>query len=164
MVSRLRFGVWIRPYRWFAFNIMGQDARVPFYGLPAPNTLRDTADLQEAYFELGDRDTGFGANLGRQMLDYGESRVLGTGQWSNVAKTYDSARFFYRTKKVRLEALLISPVRIRPNDFNNPEFGERIWGTYNTFSSIGHGVSLDFYALCHSQNRRLDRRGYARHE
>ena len=33
-------------------SAMGQDSRVPWYGVPAPNTLRDTMDLQEAYLEF----------------------------------------------------------------------------------------------------------------
>jgi len=52
------------------FSAMGQDVRVPFYGVPAPNTLRDTMDLEEDYVEFfGHRKTGFGATFGREMLN-----------------------------------------------------------------------------------------------
>jgi hypothetical protein len=154
MLSRLRIGAVLEPVKWFTISAMGQDSRVPFYGLVAPNTMRDTMDLQEAYIQLfAHKKTGFGASFGRAMLNYGETRVIGSPQWSNVSRTYDHARVYYRTKKLRFEALMVSPVKIVPDSFNNPELGERIWGTYDTFSEIGHGVSIDVYALRHSQNK-----------
>src|SRR5450432_1834125 len=52
MLSRLRFGAIFSPVSWFTVSGMGQDARAPFYGTTAPNTIRDTVDLQEAYIEL----------------------------------------------------------------------------------------------------------------
>ena len=63
VLTRLRFGMWVRPTSWLTFHIMGQDARAPLYGVPAPNTIRDTADLHEGYFELG-KSHGLGASLG----------------------------------------------------------------------------------------------------
>src|ERR1035438_7330720 len=101
MLSRLRIGFGVMPVSWLTVYAMGQDARVPFYGPPASNTMRDTMDLQEAYVKFFDRsETGFGASFGRSMLDYGESRVIGTPQWSNVARTYDEGRMYYRTPKI----------------------------------------------------------------
>src|SRR5260370_13717986 len=87
------------------------------------------------------------------MINYGETRVIGVGQGSNVDRTYDNARLYYRTAKARLEVLMISPVKILPDQFNKPELGERIWGTYDVFTNVGQGVSFDVYALRHSQNK-----------
>ena len=154
MLSRLRIGFGVSPVSWLTVYAMGQDSRVPFYGAPAPNSMRDTMDLQEAYIHLFDhRETGFGASFGRSMLDYGESRVIGTPQWSNVARTYDQARLYWRTPKVRMELLMVSPVKVLPDSFNTPELGERIWGTYNTLPHVWRGASVDIYALRHSQNK-----------
>ena len=154
MLSRLRIGADFTPVSWFTISAMGQDARVPFYGVPAPNTIRDTMDLQEAYIELFRRSkTGFGAQFGREMLNYGESRLIGSPQWSNISRTFDTGRMYYRTEKARLEILMVSPVKVLPDDFNKPELGERIWGIYDTFTKVWHGASIDAYALRHSQNK-----------
>lgn len=154
MLSRLRVGSAFQPWSWLKVYAMGQDARVPFYGAPAPATVRDTMDLQEAYIEFSrERKTGLGATFGREMLDYGESRVIGTPQWTNVARTYDGGRIYLRKPHVQIEALLISPVKVLPDSFNRPDFGDRIWGTYNTFSRVWLSASFDAYALRHSQNR-----------
>lgn len=154
MLSRLRIGAWFEPVSWFKISAMGQDARAPFYGVAAPNSLRDTMDLQEAYLELfGRSKTGFGATFGRQMLNFGEARLIGSPQWSNVSRTFDTARINYRTSKARFEILMVSPVKVLPDRFNTPELGERILGTYNTFSSVWRGSSIDAYILQHSQNK-----------
>ena len=154
MLSRLRIGADFSPASWFTISAMGQDARAPFYGTPATNSIRDTMDLQEAYIELfGKRKTGFGSIFGRQMLNFGESRLIGSPQWSNVSRTFDTGRMYYRTDKARLEFLMVSPVKVLPDQFNVPDLGERIWGMYDTFSSVWHGASVDAYALRHSQNK-----------
>jgi hypothetical protein len=154
MLSRLRIGADFTPVSWFTISAMGQDARAPFYGANATNSIRDTMDLQEGYIELfRRRKTGFGGIFGRQMLNYGDSRLIGSPQWSNVSRTFDTGRLYYRTSKARLEALMVSPVKVLPDQFNVPDLGERIWGTYDTFSSIWHGASVEAYALRHSQNK-----------
>jgi hypothetical protein len=154
MLSRLRVGFGVEPTDWLTFYAMGQDARVPFYGLVAPNTMRDTMDLQESYVKLfADRDRGFGASFGRAMLDYGETRVIGSPQWSNVSRTYDHARLYYRLPKASFEVLMVSPVKVQTDAFNTPELGERIWGTYDVFSKLRYGANVDVYALRHSQNK-----------
>jgi hypothetical protein len=153
MLSRLRIGAQFQPTDWLRVYAMGQDSRVGFFGITAPNTMRDTIDLQESYVELGRRTTGFGAMFGRAMLNYGEARVIGTPQWSNVARTYDNARLYYRTARMRYELLMVSPVKVLPDQFNKPELGERIWGTYDVFTGLFHEASIDVYALRHSQNK-----------
>jgi hypothetical protein len=153
MLSRIRIGADFTPFSWLTVSAMGQDARVPFYGVPAPNTIRDTMDLQEAYIQLfKKRKTGFGAIAGRQMLNFGESRILGSPQWSNVSRTFDTGRVYYHNDNMRLEVLMVSPVKVLPDQFNVPDLGERIWGTYDTFS-VWRGISADVYALRHSQNK-----------
>lgn len=151
---RIRIGAQYEPTEWFKISAMGQDSRVPFYGLVAPNTMRDTMDLQEGYIELfGHKKTGFGAMFGRKMVSYGEGRLIGIPDWTNVSRTYDLGRAYYRTSRGRFEILMVSPVKVRTDDFNTPDLGERIWGTYNTFSSVWRGASFDAYALRHSQNK-----------
>jgi hypothetical protein len=154
MLSRLRIGANFTPVPWFMISAMGQDARAPFYGAGAPNTIRDTMDLQEGYIRfLANHKTGFGGEFGREMLNFGESRLIGSPQWSNVSRTFDTGQLYYRTEKTQFEILMVSPVKVLSDSFNVPDLGERIWGTYNTFSGIWHGLSVDAYALRHSQNK-----------
>ena len=49
--------------------------------------------------------------------------------------------------------MLVSPVKIRIGEFNQPVLGDRIWGTYNTFSKVGGQHGIDVYVLRHDENR-----------
>jgi hypothetical protein len=116
--------------------------------------MRDPFDLQEAYAEFfGNAKRGFTADVGRRMVQYGDTRLIGAPQWAFTARTYDLARAAWRTGKHRFEVLLISPIKPDGAAFNRPILGDRVWGTYNTFGGIWPGAILDVYALRHDQNR-----------
>jgi hypothetical protein len=138
MLSRIRIGAEYDPVDWLGFYAMGQDARAPFYGNNAPNTLRDTMDLQEAHIDIRSRaKKGLGLTFGREMISYGEGRIIGVPDWTNVSRTYDNARVRYRLEHVQFEVLMLSPVKVLPA---------------NTLSKVWHGASFDLYALRHSEN------------
>jgi hypothetical protein len=78
----------------------------------------------------------------------------------NTARTYDTLRLHHRTPRRTLRAVFISLVRVRPDDFNKPQLGDRIWGTYNTIHF--KGGEWDLYALRHDQNQTAGFRGDGR--
>jgi hypothetical protein len=153
MLSRLRIGMTFQPKPWLALSAMGQDARAPFYGKPAPTSMRDSMDLHESYVVFGSAKSRLNFSAGRRMLNYGELRVIGVPQWGNVSRTYDHGRLEFSTKKMTLDGLMISPVLVCSDSFNKPDLGNRYWGTYNVFPKVWRGMSVDAYALRHSQNK-----------
>jgi hypothetical protein len=87
------------------------------------------------------------------MINYGETRVIGIPQWTNTSRTFDFGRVSLSTKRFSVDALLISPVIVRPDMFNNPEFGNRFWGAYSVIPKLWRGLSIDAYVLRHSENK-----------
>ena len=153
-LARTRIGVTWRARRWIKISGMMQDARAPWYGPNAPNTVRDPFGLHEAYIEVRpDEKTGFGLSAGRRMLNYGEGRLIGTPDWSNLSRTYDHGRAWFATRRARLEALVVSPVKIRIGDFSRPVPGDRVWGMYNSFADLFRHSLAEVYLLRHDQNR-----------
>lgn len=153
LLSRIRVGMVYRPNAWLTISGMGQDARAPFYAGTAPATIRDSMDLQESYVSLGAPAAPVNFSAGRRMIDYGETRVFGIPQWTNSSRSFDYARFEYPASKMMLDLILVSPVIVLPDSFNTPELGNRFWGTYDVFPQLWRGMSLDAYALRHSQNK-----------
>ena len=92
-------------------------------------------------------------SAGRRVLNYGEGRVISTPQWGNCSRGFDEASIYYRWPGMRLEALVVSPVKVRADRFNYPVLGDRMWGTYDVFPSLYRKNSLDFYVLHREQNR-----------
>ncbi len=153
-LARSRLSLSAYPWKWLKISAMVQDSRAPWYGRGAPNTVRDPADLQEAYIELFPAGkSGFGLSAGREMLNYGEARLIGSPQWSNVSRTFDHVRAWYALRRARFEFLAVSPVKVRLDGFNYPVPGDRVWGTYNSFPEISNGSVLEAYLLRHEQNR-----------
>ena len=151
---RHRLSLTFNPYKWLKISAMAQDSRAPWFGRSAPNNLRDQLDLQESYLEIAPPSkTGFGLSIGRQMINYGDARLIGSPQWGNLARTFDRARLFYTSTKMQLEFLVASPVKIRLGEFNMPVLGDRIWGVYNTFPNLFRKATVDIYILKHDQNR-----------
>lgn len=152
---RFRLGLTVRPLSWMKISALAQDTRAPWYGLPAPGNVRDPLDLQEGYIELfSTRQTGPGLTIGRQMINYGEARLIGSPQWAYTARTWDTARLYHVSKNARLELLFVSTIVPRGDAFNRPVLGDRIWGTYNTFKNVlRKGSLVDTYILRHDQNR-----------
>jgi hypothetical protein len=151
---RTRIGAQWTPGEWLKLSAMGQDSRAPEYGGPAPTTARDRMDLHESYIELfPSRKQGFGAVIGRQMLNYGEGRVIGIPQWGNTSRTFDTARIYYRLPRARLEFLLVSIVKVLPDSFNKPVLGDRLWGMYNSFPELIRNGVVEAYVLRRDQNR-----------
>ena len=151
---RFRFGAAVRPRPWVKLSALVQDTRTAGYGLPAPGNVRDPLDLQEGYAEFfSASQKGPGLTIGRQMINYGDTRLIGSPQWAYTARTWDTARLYRVTPRLRLEFLFVSPIQNRGNEFNRPVLGDRIWGTYNTVKDIGVKNTVDFYLLRHDQNR-----------
>lgn len=151
---RTRLSLSYTPLKWLKFSGMLQDSRAPWYGANAPNTVRDPADLQQSYIELfPGRKTGFGMTAGRMMMNYGEARLIGSPQWSNLSRTFDHARAYYITRRARFEVLLVSPVKIQIGAFNKPVLGDRVWGMYNSFPNYWKKNLFEVYLLRRDQNR-----------
>jgi hypothetical protein len=151
--TRVRAGVSYRPARWLRLVGVAMDARAPLWGPRAPSSARDPIDVHEGYSELRpDAKLGFGAVVGRQVANYGDSRLVGSPQWAYIPRTYDGGRAFWRWSRLRLEGLFLSPVKLDSAGLNRPVFGERIFGTYDVLSVSPH-LTTEVYALRRQQNR-----------
>ena len=151
---RSRLGIAFKPNGYLRLVASVQDSRAPGYGANAPGSARDGVDLFESYLELSpDAKRGFGAAFGRMALAYGETRLLATSNWGNVPRGFDGARLYWRLPQGRIEVLWVSPVKVRIGEFNRPVFGERVWGTYNTFPDAFGKNLVEVYILRHEQNR-----------
>jgi len=151
---RHRLSLSFKPVPWLKLAGAVRDSRAPGYGPGAPASVRDQADLHEAWFELfPDRKRGFSFSAGRMAMSYGETRLMATSQWGNVPKTFDHARATWRTSHARLDLFFASPIRVRQDMFNRPVLGEHLWGAYSTFAEVGGKHTLDLYALRKQVNR-----------
>ncbi len=149
-ILRHRLGLTWRPSEWVKISAMAQDCRVPLYGRPAPGSLRDPLDLAEGYAEISDPSgSGMALSAGRRRINYGDARLIGSPEWANTTRTWDHARLSWRTAKLNVDGLFLSPVDINVNGFNRPRLDRRVWGVYATLPSAAKRLTTEFYALRH---------------
>src|SRR5437764_129337 len=68
MLFRIRIGADFQPTKWLSITGMGQDARAPGYGPNAPNSMRDSIDLHEAFVTIGAKKQPLNLSFGRRMI------------------------------------------------------------------------------------------------
>lgn len=122
VLARVRLGVEWQPDEWVRIALQGQDTREAFskrVNVPLQNGAEgdDTFDLRLASIELGN-PKHFSVKAGRQVLSYGDERLVGPLEWQNFSRTFDAVKLHYQTPTWWLDAFTSSVVRIRRSQFN----------------------------------------------
>jgi hypothetical protein len=130
-LHRLRLNAALEPQPWLRFFLQVQDAQAPAHRHPAPSTVVNTLDLRQGYVLLGRLDSRhWEARIGRQEILFGEERLIGSGAWGNVARSFDAVRLTLLALGLRLDAFsgsVVTPVNAR---FDRPHFNNKIHGVY----------------------------------
>lgn len=160
LLQRFRIGVAIRPARWLKFYVQGQDSREVNSDRPdTPGALGaegdDAFDLRQAWVEWGDAKAfPLTLKVGRQILSYGDERLIGAFDWNNIGRTFDAVKVRWEEKSWWLDAFASSVVVPERGSYNQSDFfngnetdREQIFsGLYFSTSAIGPQTT-DLYAL-----------------
>ncbi|MCC6590210.1 MAG: alginate export family protein [Bryobacterales bacterium] len=147
-LSRIRFGVDLRPTEWMKMMVEVQDARAPGKGSAAP-PFRDPFDLYQAYVELGRENSKVRARVGRQELAYGDERLISPAPWRNVGRSFDGVRVMVGTKDVGVDLIGASEVKVDPASFNLSHglYLNSLFGAYGRFQNKAGFSRLEPYVL-----------------
>lgn len=165
LLTRLRLGVDWKPARRLHFYVEGQDTREFFSDRPNAIGLLgaegdDAFDLRQGYVEIGNPQHGLSAKIGRQTMNYGDKRLISSGEWGNPSRSFDAARFHYAGDKWWLDAFTSSVVRFRGAEFDLSDWvddadqrNQFFSGLYFSTTALDVQVT-DLYALeLHEQGR-----------
>jgi len=93
---------------------------------------QNPADLRQAFIEwhhIG--GTPVGAEIGRQVLRYGDDRVLGPGDWGNAGRyTWDAIKGLLDVEPVALDVFFARRVEYDPHHFDDEHFDFDVVGAY----------------------------------
>ena len=98
------------------FRLYGEliDSTISGNSQPPRASEVDRADFGDLFFEIKLADDGAGGELrtrvGRQELDFGSQRLLGSAEWSNDRNTFDGVKGFWNSKTWNVEAFWTRPV------------------------------------------------------
>jgi hypothetical protein len=161
----------VRPYVdvWyqdkFRFFVEGMFADVVWNDLPPFANEVDRADFQNLFVEakLGTvKDKPVYARVGRQEVQLGSQRLLGTPDWANIRTTFDGARVFRVGDKWDVDLFWLRPRVITningPNSGDNNQNFAGAWATYKPKK----GTTRDFYFLVLDNTNNVTQQGIAK--
>jgi hypothetical protein len=161
LLQRFRLGILYKPTNWLRFYVQGQDSqewdsdREDIPGLLGAEG-DDVFDLRQAYVEIGDpKAFPLSAKIGRQILSYGDERLIGAFDWNNIGRTFDAVRLRWEERNWWVDAFVSSVVTPRADSFNKSDWFEEddieatdsiFYGIYASTAAIPFQTT-DVYAL-----------------
>ncbi len=164
-LNRFRIGLLLKPMPWLKLYAQGQDSREwdsDRANLPGVLGAEgdDSFDLRQAYVEFGDpKRFPLLLKVGRQVLSYGDERLVGGFDWNNIGRTFDAAKLRWEEKTWSLDAFAASVVVPKTGSFNRSDFinnegtqkDQLFTGLYYTNTALTF-QSTDLYALYLSED------------
>lgn len=125
--NRFRFGMSLKPAPWLKFYVQGQDSREYLSDrADIPGVLGaegdDPVDLRQGYVEIGNTsEMHWGVKIGRQVLAYGDERLVGPSEWNNISRTFDAVKLTYKTAQWSLDAFASTVVLPHREGYNQSD-------------------------------------------
>ena len=148
-LTQLRLGIYVQPTKWLKLVGVTQDSRV-FFNHHVPNASRyqNIWDVREAYVQLGSsNEDWFDVIAGRQMLSFGDERVIGPSDWSNMGRTFDIARLDVHHPGIKVSIFAASVINAIDGEIDDHIQGNNIYGIYGSLTRLIRHTTIEPYVL-----------------
>jgi hypothetical protein len=149
LLDRLRIWMNIQPKQWLTLHGEVQDSRIFFnHHIPNGNPYEDSWTLWEGYARVGSSTEGWvDALAGRQVLRFGDERVIGPSDWLNVGRTFNVARIDIHHSSSKVSVFASSVVPGESSDLHNALPGNNLYGIYGSFKNVFPKAAFEPYVL-----------------
>jgi Alginate export len=144
-LTRVRGGMAVRPISWLTGYLQFQDAHA--LGLPlrdVASNMRDTFDFRQGYLDF--RYESMQLFVGRQELKFGDERVVGISDWTNISRTWDGVDLRLGDKN-RADIFSTSVVQVHPTSLDKHGAGLTFHGVEGNITSLHPGTSIQPFVL-----------------
>ncbi len=146
LLSRVRVDVTIQPSKWLTFFGETQDSRVIFNNhVRAAVPFQNTWDIRQVYVQFGNSTADL--TVGRQVLAFGNERVIGPSDWTNTARTFDVVRLDVHPAGYQVSLFASSVVIGVDGAMDHHLQGNNLYGVYGSFKNAIPGATLEPYVL-----------------
>jgi hypothetical protein len=149
LLDRFRLKVAIHPKDWLKFYGEVQDSRIFFnHHIANANPFEDSWTLWQSYVQFGSSTSGWvDALAGRQVLLFGDERVIGPSNWLNVGRTFDVARVDLHHPGYEVAVFASSVVPGSNTYLHRAIPGNNFYGIYGSFQNIIPQAIFEPYVL-----------------
>ena len=150
LLQRFRIGLLIKPAAWLKIYAQGQDSREIDSDRPDfPGQLGaegdDAFDLRQGYVELGNvKEFPLTLKIGRQVLAYGNERLVGSSDWNNLGRTFDAVKLRFEQPKWWVEGFASTVAVPTRGEYNQSDFAN---GTETDRGQVFSGLYFSTTAL-----------------
>ncbi len=148
-LTQVRLGVTIQPTSWFKLVGTTQDSRV-FFNQQVPNKppYQNIWDVREAYAEFGGSSEGwFDLIGGREILSFGDERVIGPSDWVNMGRTFDTVRLDVHHPGLKVSIFASSVIFATDGEVDHHLEGNNLYGVYGSLTHVIPHATLEPYLL-----------------
>ena len=131
--TRVRGGITLHPTSFITGYMQFQDAHA--LGLPLPQVAanqRDAFDLFQGYLDIHRGKVH--VITGRQRLEYGSQRVVGSRDWSNISRSFDGFKVHWGDKNW-IDGFASSVVTQKPTSLDTHGAGLNFYGAVGTVTT-----------------------------
>lgn len=121
---------------WFGFFLEARDSSSSGDDRN-PNPEVDQIDLHQGYLTVGNpKEFPLSLKAGRQQMVYGDERLIGTSDWTNLERTFDAVKLRWEGRLGWVDAFVSQPVLIDNHSFNQGNEYEMFSGLYASSSTL----------------------------
>ena len=147
LLSQLRFWLVLKPARWLTVVGETQDARIFFNQVVSSGGSNGNRwDIRQAYIQLGCPDSGwFTLTAGRQILSFGEERLIGPSDWVNMGRTFDAVRLDLHRGGNQISLFASSVIVPRDGVLDHHNQGNNLHGAYASLKQLVPRATVEPY-------------------
>jgi hypothetical protein len=151
LLDGLRVNAAVQPKSWLLFYGEVQDARIFFNAHVATGiAYQDTWTLWQAYAQAGSSISGWiDVVAGRQMLRFGDERLIGPSPWNNVGRTFDVVRLDLHQPGLKVSVFSAAVVPASNAFLHGTIPGDDLHAVYASFQALVPHAVFEPYVLWH---------------
>jgi hypothetical protein len=148
-LTQLRIGIYIQPTSWLEIVGVTQDSRVFFnHHVATRPPYQNIWDIREAYAQIGSSTEGWVDLIGgREMLSFGDERVIGPSDWQNMGRTFDVVRLDLHHPGFKASIFASSVIVARDGVIDHHLEGNNLYGIYTSLTHFIPRATFEPYVL-----------------
>ena len=144
-LTQLRLMLTITPTDWLQLVGETQDSRVFFnHAIKDVPPYQNIWDVRQAYIQVGNpSQSWFDVVAGREILAFGDERLVGPSDWLNMGRTFDVARLNLHHSWFSLALFSSSVIIARDGVVDHHYEGNNLHGAYGSLKRIVPRATLE---------------------